>query len=259
MAELERIQETRARVCSSNSPNRLSVGNLEETLPRAVNKRRQEWLTEVNIDPRFFGSTFDTFDRKAQPAAYDKSAGFVGKVFSRANDILALVLSSTDYGIGKTHLLTAIAWKLLDKSVPAYIGNYTDGEITYNLPTIKYNPCPAFYINETELLTLIKSTYDKDSQDNELKVFARLNKYPLLLIDDVGKVRARDISYTQQIFYRLVEYRWANYKHLALASNLVGKALSDYLGGAVESRLFDMCGWSEYFLTLTGRDWRLNK
>lgn len=230
---------------------------LAEQLPGEIEKRLQSWRTEVNIDRRFASSTFKSFDRAAQPAAYDKALEFAGKVKDRAQDILALVLSSKDYGIGKSHLLAAIAWKLLDETIPAYIGNYQDGGITYNLETIKYNPCPCYYINETELLAMIRATYDRDSQENELKVFARLNRYPLLLIDDIGKVKARDISYTQQIYYRLVEYRWSNYLYVALASNLVGKALSDYLGGAIESRLYDMTNGPEYFLTLTGADHRL--
>ena len=261
MSDLERINPetvTRARQ-GMNQPESLrnSIDNPGRTkLTDLSAERKAKWLIEVNLDSRFSGATFETFDKKAQPRAAEKSMEFAAACLNTTEDSLALVLSSAIYGSGKTHLLAAIAHRIIEQSEAAYLANYSDGSITYNLQTTKYRPCPVYYVNETDLLSRIRGAYDRDSQDNELDIYTRLNKYPLLLIDDVGKVRARDSSFTQQVYYRLVEYRWSNYKHIALASNLVDSGLEDYIGGAVSSRLAQMTQ-GKYYLTLTGDDYRL--
>jgi DNA replication protein DnaC len=233
-----------------------------EALARKSADVKNIWRYACNLDPRFSDSTFENYDRKLQPEAYARTLEYC-EAF-RAKDKsgpLALVLASKQYGLGKTHLLAALVNRVLENTDAVYLGTdyaaqYDDGTKASPIRVIKSLPVPVYYVIETELLASIRSTYDAESQDSELQLFARLNRFPLLVIDDIGKTRARDLSFTQQVYYRLIEYRWSNFLHIALASNLIGDELEQYIGGAVASRLAQMTQ-GRYFLTMKGEDYRL--
>lgn len=209
---------------------------------------RMDWAFNANITHRGQGLTFDNFDKNLQSLAYKRCLEF--SELKHSETATALVLCSNVYGCGKTHLLHAIANKIIS----------TRDAIVSNIQTysIRYKSLPVYYITEPDLMTKIRSTYNSNSTETEQSVFELLNSFPLLIIDDVGKIQPKDISFVQQVYYRLVEYRYSELKSIAIATNLEDKALDDFIGGAVVSRLTEMTS-GRYFIPMKGQDYRLAK
>jgi DNA replication protein DnaC len=263
MSELERInpqsiRDTRPETTSEQFPASADIEAIAE-------QKRALWNEDLDraVGCRFKDATFETYDRSVQPKAYERAREFVEGYFSGAGP-LALVLCSKTPGLGKSHLFASIARVMMARSEAARWERYSAGEATYGLPYIRGLPSPVFYVNETELLSMVRATYKDACQDDELHLFARLNRYPLLIVDDVGKTAKLDqdsgrviaTPATQTVYYRLVEYRWANCKHIAIAANLMGRELDYYFGAPLASRLLQMTQ-GRYFIEMTGEDYRI--
>jgi DNA replication protein DnaC len=221
----------------------------EEYATRLVESEKNtriDWLCEASIPHRNQNDTFDNFQADIQPIAIRRCKEF--SELDLGNNAMALVLISKIYGIGKTHLLVSIARKLMDNTKAI-------NEIRYD---IYRRPCPVYYISEPELMATIRNTYQAGQELSEADVFNKLNSYPLLIIDDVGKVQPKDISFVQQVYYRLIEYRYSQLKSIALATNLEGEEFDNFIGGAVVSRLVEMT-MGKYFVTMRGQDYRIAK
>ena len=248
------------------SIEKASKDRAEESLPKAILDQEVIWQQNMNIPIRFKDVTFSGFKKELQPVAYERAMEFANKIES--TDLLAIVLCSESYGTGKTHLLVSLM-KQISNNIPkakisacVFYDRVLDKEQNKWIDIkrrdyyiVKISP-KVKYITEPDLMSGIRATYDRDSQDTELDYFAGLNRYELLVIDDVGKVKPRDLSFVQQVYYRIVEYRYVNLKHIALASNLTGDNLEQFIGGAAASRLSEMTK-GKYFVTMKGQDYRL--
>jgi len=207
---------------------------------------RMDWLLESHIPHRNQSDSFDNFKTDKQPLAVRRCKEFAA--LDLDNSAMAMVLASGVYGLGKTHLLVATA-KMVMANTQAVKEQQYD---------IRRRPCPVYYISEPELMAMIRNTYQAGQEQSEADVFNKLNSYPLLIVDDVGKVQPKDISFVQQVYYRLIEYRYGELKSIALATNLEGEAFDNFIGGAVVSRLTEMT-MGKYFITMRGQDYRLTK
>lgn len=231
------------------------------------------WRVNSGVPERYESTTFDTFKitnkEHRQEESLNIARTFARKLIDHVNTPPhALVLSSKVYGVGKTHLLTSIANEILNKAKAADIMNWfeihndwdketrTYKENRVPIARIRQNAAIFHYISEPDLLSNIRDTFNNDSETTEQDYYAKLNEYQLLIIDDVGKVKPKDLSFVQQVYYRLIEYRYVNLKHIALATNLVGDELESFIGGAVASRLLEMTE-GKNFLTMQGEDYRL--
>jgi len=226
----------------------IPLDSLQDELEHAFVTQRANWYKELKLPERFSHYRFDTFKEELQPLAFRRSKEFC--TLSLDVEGRAFVLCSQDYGIGKTHLLIAMVQELVGTKPPAIIK-----ENIYKIPIVVRMPLFAYYITEPDLMSMIRDTFNPNSQERELEAYARLNRYPLLVIDDVGKIRARDgqSAFTQQVYYRLIEYRYSWQKSIALASNLVGADFEEYIGGASYSRLVEMSSAGKYNITIKGR------
>ena len=269
---LKRGEESRARLEELLEAKRQreeeehakEIEKMKADAPGKNKDAQDDWLCGLGFPPKLSNASFATFDKAGKEKTVELAREYCRAFLDGGGDqIYGIVLSSQKYGVGKTHLLHAIATEII-RNTPAVrfmdtVTYYTrDGKpvIKPGDPRYAYGNNPVFYMNEVDMLTRIRATYNRDSQENELRVFAELNKAELLIIDDVGKVKPQDLSFVQQVYYRLVEYRWGEEKHIALATNLVGDDLEKFVGGAVASRLAEMTQ-GKYFITMSGEDYRL--
>jgi len=183
----------------------------------------------------FQNKTFENFQSELQPKAFQAVKNNKGSL---------LLLSPGIYGVGKTHLVCALANYLVESTPVAVITDYG----------ITKTQCPVYYTNETHLLTRIRGTYN-GSDETEEGIYEFLLTPALLIIDDIGKTRPRDLSYMQSVYYRIIDDRYTAQRRLIVTTNLQMSELEEHLGGASADRLVEMCGKAG-FIKMTGRSYR---
>ena len=212
-----------------------------EELEKTKLAQREKWQEQVGITGILCGKTFDNFDSTLQQTAYDAVKGWTGTSM--------VLLSPGVYGIGKTHLACALANHLITTKETAYIRS--TGSIVRPV-------CPCTFITERQLLSRIRQTYNRtefEDQETEQQVYRALAKSPLLIIDDVGKVRPRDYSFLQGVYFDIVDERWVNEQQIILTTNLSLKELEEHIGGASADRLREMCSKAG-FVVMKGQSYR---
>lgn len=70
--------------------------------------------------------------------------------------------------------------------------------------------------------------------------FRHYRNAPMLLVDDLGAER-KPTEFTEEVNFRLINWRYENHLPTLITSNLVPKEISDRLGDRVTSRLIEMC------------------
>lgn len=200
----------------------------------AMKKRQQkamELLEKSGLGKRFTKRTFESFDiNNLTPEllnAYNKALEFATKF----PEVEKGLLFTGPVGTGKTHLAAAIANKLIENLYSVAFGNATD------------------------IVTLIKSTYKKDSELTEAEVIrAFTDDTDIFIIDDLGKEYTS--PNTSTFLYQIINRLYENEKPIIVTTNFSSAALRRKLGErgeAIMSRLAEMCE----IIKITGPDWRL--
>lgn len=188
-------------------------------------KTRREARNRCGIEPKYQVEDFSTFKldglpgnlKKAYRQAYDYAEKF--PIVEMGKGYRSMVLfSEKSWGVGKTHLASAIAHRILDR--------WTGSPTT----------CPVRFISEPELLLQITATYnftqeEKQYRESESDILNRLIYVPLLIIDDVGKRKVADLRFVQRIHFSIIDGRYKRLKPVVLTANLDSEGLGRYLGG----------------------------
>lgn len=207
------------------------------------------WLfEESHIPTKYINCTFSTFDAKKQPEAFNAVKNLQWE-YDDENPPKSLLLASPDiYGLGKTHLVCALLQEIIVTSTKASIIH----------GSILRRRCPVYYTTENALLRRIRNTYDERSEETEERVYRHLCNIPLLVIDDVGKVRPRDYSFLQGAYFNIIDERYSNSLPVLLTTNLSYQQLEEHIGGACADRLREMCGKGG-FIKMAGTSYRKGK
>lgn len=204
-------------------------------------KSKERW--DINLPGRWNDiglSGFEKFNSSLQPKAFNAI-----KNWQSGQSIV--LFSPGIYGVGKTHLVACLVWHLYDQSPGAVISQ--DGL------TITRKRCPVRFETENELLRRTRTTFQKDATETEDSIYKSLSYYPLLVIDDVGKIRPRDLSFTQSVYFNIIDQRYSDGDDIILTSNLDLDGIEEHIGGACADRLREMCGKSG-FIKMTGQSYR---
>jgi len=223
-----------------------TLGKIEEvsTLQREV------WWDECNMPTTFSLKTLEAFDRKLQVKAFK----VVNEYDWHYNDdkespAKSIVLSSPDlYGVGKTHLVCGLINKIISTEKSARIHQ------EFWVQTLR---CPVYFTTEPQMLDNIRATFKDGSEETDERIYERLISYRLLIIDDVGKVRPRDLGFLQGVYYRIIDGRYTSSLPIILTTNLSFEELENHIGGACADRLREMCG--DNFVKMTGKSYRRPK
>lgn len=244
----DRPSMTKCQSCSRKEQEQERNNELVEQLPVRIEQQRWLWWERCNLPPKFSNKTFDDFNRSIQPKAFDAAKNYSCRVKEDIDGSPnSLILLSPDvYGVGKTHLVSAIFNREIesDEREPAYIGG----------GVIRTRRCPLYFITEANLLLRIRSTYNNNSTETEDDIYKELSLFELLAIDDVGKVRPRDYSFLQGVYFNIIDSRYVDGQAIILTTNLDFREFESHIGGACADRLREMCG--NNIIKMTGKSYR---
>jgi DNA replication protein DnaC len=231
--------------CAELAAQKANDERLAEQLEKAKERQSEVWLSQSGIENMglFIEKGLEGFERDRQPRAYDVVAGW--------NDQSLILASPGCYGVGKTHLAAGLAWKLLTEEHEAEI--FRD--------YVRKLPCPVYITNEARLIGRVRQTFNRnDDEDAETEegIYRSLLQPRLLIIDDVGKVRPRDSSFLQGVYYRIIDDRYVEEKAVILTTNLSLDELEQHIGGACSDRMREMCGKAG-IIVMKGESYRRQK
>lgn len=187
------------------------------------NKAQLIW-ERSNVGETFKDCIFDAFKTEGTKLETVKEkCRQYAKTFDK--DTGVGVLLHGDYGVGKTHLVTAIANQLVyEHGVSAYFTS---------LPDL------------VAKIQLAMKRYDDDEDPRKL-----VKGIDILILDDLGREKPSD--WTQQILFEIVDHRYRSKKPILITSNLNPQQLSHQVGEATMSRLINM----SHIIEVRGIDYR---
>lgn len=164
-----------------------------------------------NLGARFMNRTFGNFDTRRDRNAYDKCLAYSNRdnlFVDNRNSLLIL----GGYGTGKTHLAAAISNSLIDKGIPVLFATFADH------------------------LEHIREEFD---ETGKRKYLSMMKNTPMLVLDDVGKERLT--GWAAEVLFNVINYRYEHKLPFILTTNLDENQLGNHMGGAIYSRMCEMC------------------
>lgn len=228
--------------CYDNKRHEEYKQGKQKELEETIEKQRDRWYQQYGIQGIFAEKTFSNFHNKLQPKTF--------KMLKEWDYGKSIIIYSPDsYGVGKTHLVSALANYLVENKNPASILE-SRGNIY-----IQKHDCPVYFITEPIMLARIRRTFENNHTETEDDIYKQLTEAPLLILDDVGKVRPRDYSFLQGVYYRVIDERYVQQRDIILTTNLNLEELETHIGGACADRLREMCG-KEGMIKMVGKSYR---
>lgn len=202
---------------------------------------RALWLKESGIPPKYLAKTLANFESESQLKAYQAIMDYTGET--------SLVLLSTSgiYGIGKTHLCAGLIHKIIETTE------------TMNMSRdyiISEKVCPVYFTSEDDIISGIRFTFNNPHDiPSEEQIYGRLATVKNLIIDDVGKMHPKDLSFVNDVYYRVINTRYERNRPIVITTNMDYEQLEKHIGGACADRLREMCG-KNGFIKMTGTSYR---
>lgn len=191
-----------------------------------INKEKSEWRKNCGIAPKFQTMRFKGYEvTKYNRVGYSASVEYADEfpLVKQPYKSLGLI-SDGKWGVGKTHLASSIAHRVIDR----WVGG----------------KCPIYYVTEPQLFTRVRATFNKDGEKEE-PLYHYLVTVPLLIIDDVGKEEVADPRFVQRVWFHIINGRYDNELPVVITANMSPDGIAHHLGGsrnneATFDRLYEM-------------------
>ncbi|EOJ8667013.1 ATP-binding protein [Providencia stuartii] len=173
----------------------------------------QNFLSSVNIPPRFANETFETFKATTQPAKHNLTVcqQYVNTWEDRKNAGEGLIFCGIP-GTGKTHLAVSIAREIAEDLQES-----------------------VFITTAARIIRAFCRTWSGNSEFSELDVLAKYCDPDLLIIDEIGVQYGTDSE--RNILFEVINDRYEYLLPTILVSNLPLNELEEMLGERVVDRL----------------------
>lgn len=191
----------------------------------AYRKRKAEQLLgNSGIGERFLEASFENYERKCMPAAFDAAVEYADEFDHNRGTGL---IFTGNVGTGKTHLAAAIASHI-----------------------IKNFYVTVDFVVFTDTLSDIRNAIAKGSNETEA-IENQMCSSSLLIIDDLGK--EKQSQFTNELLYRVINKRYKENLPVIITTNYTLQELAERLDYAVFSRIVEMCK----AVDMTGDDYRV--
>jgi DNA replication protein DnaC len=213
-----------------------------EICDKCVSILKKHWIEQINNKGEEYKHF--TFSDFVTLKDNQKNVEICKKFAERQIPRFGLWLYSPDAGNGKTHLSYA--------TLRHWIENVYEPEMGKNNRIV----CPYADVTEPELLLRIRSTYRSNEGEDESDVLDEYKNVEFMILDDIGKTNANDLSFMQRTIYTIIDYRYLRHKLTVISSNKNGAELQQYLGLYTFDRLR---GMSEKVTEIHGESYRGKK
>ncbi len=216
--------------CKQKTEERERLEAEEENRLKLV-AQREKWRRSCGIPQWMVTKRFENFELALQKAAYKIATEYAnGLNLGKPIGYHSLILYSQENGVGKTHLVIAIANRAIDN----WGGN----------PDC--SACPIRFESGPGLIRRIRATYNigldaYHEREREEDIYNQLRGVRLLILDDVGKENPS--AHTREVYFYIIDERYKAGLPVVITSNLPleGKpSLCDLMGPSTVDRLIGM-------------------
>ncbi|MCL5772450.1 MAG: ATP-binding protein [Actinobacteria bacterium] len=193
-------------------------------------------IKDAGIGKRFYDKTFSNFKKELNPKAYNECLNYVKNFEENIKQGKGLFITG-NVGSGKTHLVAAmIDWLA-------------------RMTKRNKNSIHPVFTTSVDLIAKIKYSFDRKYKDDDTteELMDDFERCKLLIIDDLGTEKTTD--WANELFYKIIDYRYSNLKSLIITTNLTDQELKEKLSERLISRIYEMCKG----IKLTSKDYRLEK
>lgn len=205
----------------------------KERQEKLAAERRQtveRWRKNSGIPDYLASKTFDNFERPRQLDAFNDALAWArGFNLESPKGYSSLIFYSATAGLGKTHLMVAIANYLFD--------NWSGAPGRMRSPVI--------FVKGPRLVRRIRYTYnlpeDDHTHEREEDVYREITGVPLLLLDDAGKEKPS--KFTRETYWYIIDERVTSGLPVIITSRLPlegGNSLAELMGEDTVDRLYGM-------------------
>ena len=187
--------------------------------------KRMRWANLPEGLPR----TFESF--QVRPGTYQGLSA--ARRFTEPDCAYHILTMVGRYGSGKTHLLEALARRMLES------GHY-----------VRYEYVPVF-------LDDLRATYEEDAEVKFPERWAMYARAPVLLLDDLGAEKTTE--WAAEKLTALVAERYRTGGRLVVATNLDFDQMAEKVGNRIADRLFDDRTGKVLSVTLTTSSYRTGR
>lgn len=211
--------------CRADAEERERIASLEDEARRKLERlERKQRLAGIPV--RFRGATLEGYSCEL-PVQQQVKTVFerYAENFAAARRVGRSVMLTGRPGTGKTHLMCALAQRLMFDWLVLYTDCYS-------------------------MLSAVKGTFRRGAEETEDQVVARYVAPDLLLIDEVGVQYGTDAE--RAILHRILDLRYQQVKPTVVAGNVDEAGMAAYLGERAVSRLHEAtgiklkCDWSDH-------------
>lgn len=177
-------------------------------------KRMRRIIKSSGLTEELKKYTFGNFSPRPKQELMFKTAYTYVKDYPEIKEARCKGLAFTGtVGVGKTHLLAAIANNLLSKKII------------------------VCFVNTPELIDELRESQFKDSNKME-KQLDIIKKSEVIIFDDLAKEKTSE--WVQNQYYKIINHRYINGLATLFSTNCSMEELEDKLGDATASRLYAM-------------------
>ena len=226
MLDIEKL--TKAEDCEKHGPYmatgiRIMSRTTWSRCPECAKERVRSDVTDgqvasgmqaAGIPMRYAFNRFGDMDTSVASSAIAMLAAEIDEIADNVGeckqDVGKFIVLSGSTGVGKTHMGCAMIRSL------------------FNIVSCRYEV-------ETEWLSDMRATWNRDSERTEAQVFARAAKPRLLVLDEFAMSQPQ--PWKQEIVSRLIDYRYSNRKTTILLTNEPPSSIAPWVGERAADRM----------------------
>lgn len=205
---------TGIRIMSHVTWSRCPVCAKERTAQEVTDGQIASGMREAGVPMRYAFNRFGDMDTSVASSAIAMLAAEIDEIAENASeckqDVGKFIILSGGTGVGKTHMGCAMIRSL------------------FNIVSCRYEV-------ETEWLSDMRATWNRDSERTEAQVFARAAKPRLLVLDEFAMSQPQ--PWKQEIVSRLIDYRYSNRKTTVMLTNEPPASIAQWVGERAADRM----------------------